>query len=110
LTSAARSVYHRTQDRLAPVCPPLAGRSTPGGGAGGDRFSRNPTVAWSVCNAQPHKLTTVRRLTISARAVVIVPGRYTVSVSAYTVDPEALVPPPGVEWPASGGHTRASRS
>ena len=25
LTSAARSVYGRTQDRLAPVCPPLAG-------------------------------------------------------------------------------------
>src|SRR5689334_7119304 len=41
---------------------------------------------------------------------MVVPGRYLVYECAHAVAPEALVQEPGVERPASGGHTGASRS
>ena len=44
------------------------------------------------------------------RASMVVPGRYAVAGCAHAVGPKALVPVPGVERPASGGHTGASRS
>ena len=67
LTSAARSVYDRTQDRLAPVCPPLAGLSTPGSGTN----ALGPTVcALTEAVFRPETITGGRGEIVRRRTVV----------------------------------------
>src|SRR6188472_3459008 len=126
LTSAARFVYVRSQDRLAPVCPPLAGLSTPGAGtnasisavcadpatacrpgAWDDRF-RGARVARSEEMVAGGTLSSLVRVRSNRSWSFLVdtppPDARTRSV------PKTVVPPPGVERPASGGHTGGSRS